>query len=189
MKRKLQGAIAAAVVVVCAASACADDAKTTTPEMGKWTRVEKTSRMDDTTTVLYHLEANSPLEGWLGVTKQPILAVRCDKDDLLAVIIMGLPPDSTPPAKHATMLRRMKGGGDTTTLRVRFGTDKAEAMRVEPMTRDDGTYSLADAKRMVEKMASHDTLLVEFQPFKAATQQAEFDVRGTAGLLSSLPCH
>jgi len=133
------------------------------PPNGKWSRAENQSKMDDSKTVSYHLEAENEIEGWLAKNK-PSLIARCKEGKVEAYITTG-------------MSSSVESGSDEHTVQVRFD-DAPAARQTWSDSTDDKALFAPSPKTLLKNVSTAKRLRFGFTPFNASPQIVEFDVSG-----------
>lgn len=130
----------------------------------KWTGGESKSEMDDTKTVVFHLEAENEIQGWLA-KERPTLIVRCQerKTETYVITNMAANPELGEFQRH--------------TVQVRFD-ERAAASQMWRASTDDKALFAPNSVPFAQNLAKAQRLRVRFTPFNASPQTIEFDVRG-----------
>jgi hypothetical protein len=151
------------------ASGGAQTKPTTTPGASpaaaprRWTGgVSGKSEMDDKPILVYRLEADNIVSGFLK-QKRPTLLVRCQEGATSAYIDWSMPA-------HVE-------SGDTRTVRVRFDGDPPTVESWTESTDDQALFS-PDPKNLIRQISRAALLRVQFIPFRGNPQVATFQVRG-----------
>jgi hypothetical protein len=131
---------------------------------GKWRSSESRSQMDDTKTVVFSLEAENVIEGWLA-KHRPSLIVRCQERSTNAYVVtnMAANPELGEHQRH--------------TVQVRFDDEQPRSQMWNAST-DDKALFAPSAVTFARSIAKAQRLRVRFTPFNASPQTIEFDVRG-----------
>ena len=142
---------------------------------GKWRRSQDQSKMDDSRTVLYMLDAENSATGWLRA-QRPTLIARCKEHSLEAYISTGM------------SARPELGMHDAATVRIRLDGDVAKEEVWGESTSNSSLFS-PDPYGFLRRVAFARQLLFQFTPFNATPQTIEFDVAGLnfSELLAACP--
>lgn len=130
----------------------------------KWERNEATSKMDDTRTVVYQLQAENEIEGWLS-RHRPTLVIRCQERKTNAYIVTNMSSS----VEH--------GLHEKHTVQVRFDDGAAQRQVWSDSTDDKALFS-PNAVSFAKKVAESKRLRFGFIPFNASPVVVEFDVGG-----------
>ncbi len=131
----------------------------------KWQGGEgKRSAMDDSPTVVFSLEAENEIQGWLA-KKTPTLIVRCleRKTDVYVVTGMAANPEYGLFQEH--------------TVQIRFDDAKAFKERWGASTDNEALFAPSPI-RLARQVAKAHTMRFRFTPFNASPAVIVFDVRG-----------
>lgn len=134
------------------------------PPTDRWQREETKSKMDDSSGVVFTLDANNRIEGWLSRQK-PTLIIRCQEKKSEAYIVTGMP------ASVET------GELNRHTVQIRFDDAKAQAQSWSQSTDSKALFSPAPIP-FIRQVAAAKLLRFGFIPFNASPVIAEFDTTG-----------
>jgi hypothetical protein len=120
--------------------------------------------MDDSPSVIFSLEAENAITGWLKTTK-PTLIARCleHKTELYVVTDMSAKPEL--------------GNYQEYTVNLRFDEEKPRSEMWSEST-DNKALFAGRAIPLMRRIAKAKTMRVRFTPFNASPQTITFDVRG-----------
>lgn len=135
------------------------------PSKGKWDGgPQAASAMDDTPTVLYSLDAENEISGWL-TRKRPSLVVACRERKTSAYVDVGM---SAQPEL---------GEYERHTVRLRFDEEQATSQLWQQSTDNEALFApfgMALAKRL----AKSKRLRLQFTPFNSNAAVIEFETAG-----------
>jgi type VI secretion system protein VasI len=121
--------------------------------------------MDDSPSVVYHLEADNTINGWLKPGIRPALYVRCQERRTSVYV------------NFDTALNPELGLHNQHTVRVRWDDGDAVSQRWGEST--DGEAAFApNAVAFVRRLEKATRLRLEVVPFNASPQVVDFDVQG-----------
>ncbi len=138
--------------------------KTASSGIAKWKVKKETSRIDDSTTVIVSLSADSPIKGWPGKTFTPSLILRCKEKRTEVYIITRMSP-------------QVEYGSDGATITLRFDKEKATKYQAGKSTDGEALF-FGQSVGLIKNMVQHSTLLFEFVPFNSSPAMTTFDLRG-----------
>jgi type VI secretion system VasI family protein len=138
----------------------------------KWIRIDDKSTMDDTVGVMFSLEAENEISGWLE-SKRPRLIIRCYEKSTNAYIVTGMQASVE------------SGNLDSHTVVVRFDDQKALKQEWSESTDSKALFS-GRAMPFAKAIGTSKRLRVQFTPFNANPQIIEFNVSGFAPYLKEL---
>lgn len=134
-----------------------------TPPPVKWRGgVSNSSKMDDSTTVIYSLDAESAIQVWLK-TVTPTLIVRCQEHRTEAYV-------RTESAANVEY-------GDTRAVRIRWDEKAPAAQYWSPSTDNEALFA-PNPVGFIRSLAKSNRLRIQFTPFNADPVVMEFDVSG-----------
>src|SRR5262249_29583602 len=134
------------------------------------------SKMDDSKTVVFRLDAEESVKGWLE-SHVPTLILRCKEKSTDAYMVTG-------------MAASVESGGDAHTVQVRFDDKPVDEQRWHDST-DDKALFAPNPVSFIKKVSTAKRLRIGFTPFNASPVIAEFDVTGFGSHMSELSetCH
>ena len=130
----------------------------------KWVRSESQSKLDDSKTVVYALEAENEIEGWLA-HERPRLITRCQEGSMEAYIVTGM------------AAKPELGEFEKYTVQIRLDEKTAQSQLWHEST-DSKALFAPQATAFLTSLVSAKRLRFSFTPFNASPQIAEFDVAG-----------
>jgi hypothetical protein len=134
------------------------------PVTDKWVRAETTSQMDDSKGVVFQLEGESEIEGWLH-RQRPSLVLRCHEGKAEAYMVTGMPASVESGEFHRH------------TVSVRFDENRTQSQMWGQST-DDKALFAPQPVSFIKGVAGAKRLRLQFTPFNASPVIAEFDVTG-----------
>ena len=137
-------------------------------DKGKWQQSIEASKIDDSTTVVLRLEAESPIVDRFERSHLPALIIRCmEKVSALYWTFDGL------------FVADSGGFGKVT---VRLDREKARTFQTSASTDNQalGLWSGGQAIPFIRSMLDNSTMLVRMTPFSDSPVEMEFDIRGLA---------
>jgi len=138
--------------------------KTSATTVSKWDISKDMSRIDDSTTIVLSLDAESAISGWPGKTNRPSLILRCKQKQTEAYIVTGMPP-------------QVEYGSDGATVTTRLDKDRAIKLRMSKSTDGEALF-FGQSVGFIKSMLRKSTLLFDFTPFNSSPVMTTFDLRG-----------
>lgn len=133
-------------------------------DLGKWKSQTQTNSVDDSTTVVLALDADSQITGWLG-TATPSLVLRCQQKKTEAYIDVGVSP-------HVE-----SGNLDGATITLRFDKNKAVKVNCSKSTDGHGLF-LPRPIEKIKTMLNHESMYLQFVPHNASPTSTTFTLKG-----------
>jgi hypothetical protein len=130
----------------------------------KWVRAEDVSKMDDSKTIFYRLEAEEEIAGWLK-QHRPSLMIRCKEGKTDAFIVTGM----------ASSVEY--GLTDEHTVTLRFDDAAAQKQRWADSTDDEALFA-PNPVAFARRVATSRRLRFGWTPFNASPVIAEFNTDG-----------
>ncbi len=155
-----------------AAKHAAPSVTSVTPPGSKWRVSTEVSKIDDSTTVVLELRADSSISGWPGKTFTPSLIIRCKERRTEAYFVTGM----------ASMVESASGGA---TVTLRLDKNPAFKLRASNSTSGDALF-LPAAVAQLQKFMAGSTLLFEFVPFNSSAEMTTFQIAGLADAIKPL---
>jgi len=128
--------------------------------------------MDDSKTIIYSIEANNEIHGWLA-RKTPLLLVRCKERSLDAYIDVGMSSSVE------------SGDLNRHTVQIRFDDGPAKREMWSESSDNEALFA-PNPRSFAKAIASTDRLRIGFTPFNADPVIVEFSTEGFAGPLKEL---
>lgn len=132
------------------------------PPASKWVRSDGNSKLDDSKTLVYSVEAVEPISAWLS-NPTPNLITRCQRGRLEAYVVTG------------TAATVEYGGDDEHRVEIRFDDAKSIHQRWGQSTDDKALFSPAPSI-LLKSLTTAKRFRFGFRPFNGSPQVAEFDV-------------
>lgn len=129
----------------------------------KWTRSETISPIDDSKTVVFRLEADNEITGWLKKAT-PSMIIRCQEKATDAYV-------------NVEMSSSVEYGGDHHTVTLRFDSEKTRSERWSESTDNESLFSPREVS-FAKKVGQSKRLLMQFTPFNGNPQTIQFAVAG-----------
>jgi type VI secretion system protein VasI len=145
------------------------------PPDPEWTVDVSRSPIDDSETVVLQIDANEPLRTGYGGTERPALILRCKENTTAAYVPLGTNPETT----------RDEHFDEYAPFTVRYGADAAEVVRFSLSTDREALF-FPDPIPAIQRMLSHDSMLIEIQPSLGIPQVITFGLTGLRDLLPAL---
>jgi hypothetical protein len=143
-----------------------EDAKKTAEKRDEtWTVNETTSPMDGSASASLRLSANNSISGWPSKEFTPMLLVRCKEHKTEVFVVTGMAATTD------------YGELNRTTVRLRFDDRKPERQTWSESTDREALFA-SNSVALARRIAKARTFRVQFTPFNASPQIAEFTVTG-----------
>lgn len=131
---------------------------------GKWIAGKQTNPMDDTTSILLSLKANSPVKGWL-TTETPTLFIRCHSNKTDVYFNLGMQTSVEP------------GNYDASTVTMRIDKNKPFKLVTNKST-DNKALFVRKPIGFIRQLMEAEELLLQFIPFNAPQVMTSFSIAG-----------
>ena len=139
---------------------------------GSWKLEETIDAMDDATTVVLSVTANSRLS--CGTLHRPVLALTCNSQRRVTSLLL-IHGCYAPPTTSRSVIAEMRiGSGDASEYWFEVGVD----------SQTFGRYS--DASRLIRSFFGAETLTVRFRPYQDNPVTMVFDINGTEEAVAPL---
>jgi len=142
---------------------------------GKWHVITNTSAFDDSKTVVLSLNAQNSISGWPGVTRTPILMLRCKEGKTEAYVGAGMQGKT-----------EFLGGEDLGVwMRGRYDQDEPARYLMSKST-DGREFFFPHPIEEIKQMIDHSSWVLEFTPFNSSPVEMRFDLNGLGAVLKPL---